>query len=117
MDKGGILGGIAEELGKTVKTAVEQVAAKGAYTPTKTPDLTGMQAKEEKEKAKNLARTRQNLVQMMQPPKSPQPRPAQKVEIEKRQELQQLQQKQAKKPPPLPITAKRGTVEKIPTSG
>lgn len=123
MDKSGTLGGVVEELGQTLKkggkTAMEQVVGTGAYKSTGTPsqkaDLSAMKTKEEEEKAKNLAIVRQRLAQQMTPPqKASEPRPAERVEIKKQEELRSLQQKQAQKPPPLPIAQKQGTREKLP---
>lgn len=128
MNKGGIFGEVLEQVGSLAKQTTKQVVktpleiVKGTAeqvgvkpqtaAPTET-NLKGLKVKEEEEKAKNLAITRQNLAQMMESKKTAEVRPAERVEMKKQQEQQELEMKKIKQPQPLPITAKQGTKEKL----
>lgn len=74
------------------------------------------------EELQKLAELRQRLhseyyQRLVNPPKPKEERPAEKVEREKMEELQEVQKKEEKKPPPLPQTARPGTVERKLGSG
>lgn len=70
------------------------------------------------EELEKIAQLRQKLHsetyfgELLSPPKPQEERPVEKVEREKMEELQGEQEKQAKKPPPLPPSARPGTVER-----
>lgn len=139
MDKSGILGGALRELvgigKKTVRQAVEapldigkgaleQVAGRVSEgVPPEvnqgtdqgkiqtTENISRLRMTDEEEKARNLAATRRNLAAIMAPKTPQQPRPAEKVEGEKQQELQAVQEREVKKPPPLAVQRGQGKVE------
>lgn len=122
---------VAEELGKFAKTATDQVAGqskdetrefvKSLYGPSQTKSETPLRqgfAGQEETKEQKLAKLRhelhanyyQNLVNR---PKAPKERPAEKVEKEKQEEMIDLQKKEAKKPSQLVQKAQQ-RVEKYP---
>lgn len=133
MVKTGILGEIVETLGQTGKQAVSQAVnvlpdiAKGvaeqtgvAPEATQQSQATGqaninkLKVEEEEKTAANLAITRQRLAEIIAPKPTSTPRPAEKVEGEKRREMVQLRQKEAEKPPPLAIQRRQRAVETRP---
>lgn len=129
MNKGGILGEVLEQAGSLVKQTgkqvvktplevgkgvAEQVGVKPQAGPSREVDLNKLKTEEEEKRAKNLAITRQRLAEMMTPPKQPEPRPAERVEIKKQEEVQKIQKREAQKPPPLPIQKGKGTKERLP---
>lgn len=116
--------------GKSVDTTVQkkqrEELVKGLYgisdkkqTQGKTVP-TSPQPPQEKtpEELQKLADLRQKLHQetyyqpLVNPPKPQEERPVEKVEREKMEELQEVQKKEEKKPPPLPPSARPGTVER-----
>lgn len=118
MDKSGILGDTLEQLGGVVKQAGKQVAEASSdivksaaeqvgVAPAAQTNVNNLKASEEEKTAKNLAITRQRLAGIMAPKPTSTPRPAEKVEGEKQQEMQELQRKEAQKPPPLVIRKRR----------
>lgn len=93
------------------KGAQGQAAAKSPQSPKPAQQKSP-------EELQKLAGLRQKLHQetyyqpLVNPSKPQEERPAEKVEREKQEELVELQEKKKEEPPPLPSSARPGTVEK-----
>lgn len=131
MSKIKVLKPVVEETGKFVKTAGEQITGtssktsekdetkefvKSLYGKSSTLQVKPDQKKAEDELAKKRLRQElhaQYYQRLVNPPKAPEEKPAEKVEREKKQEMVDLQQKEKKKPPVLVQRAAQ-RVEKYP---
>lgn len=95
---------------------------KDLYKPSGKPELNkkgSVQKPPEETKEQKLAKLRQELhsnyyQRLVNPPKPPEEKPAEKVEREKKEERWELEQKEKKKPPPLAVQRAAQKAEKYP---
>lgn len=106
-----------EEFVKGLYGISDKKGAQGQAAP-KSPQSPQSSQQKSPEELQKLAGLRQKLHQetyyqhLVNPQKPQEERPAEKVEREEMEELQEEKDKQAKKPPPLPPSARPGTVER-----
>lgn len=106
-----------QSVAKQSQKDVTQAFVKDLYatqSPSLTPPEIEKRSLADEQKKKELRQILHNeyYQKLVNPPKQQEERPAEKVEREKMGELQEEQEKQAKKPPPLPPSARPGTVER-----
>lgn len=125
MDKGGIIGGVFEEVGEAVKSGtkatVEQVTGTGEFASDKTQapneaQLKEMQQREKDETSKKLSEVRakkSGLQVLEQFERRPEPRHAERVEQQRQEETLEKEKKARNAPPPLQTLSKKGTKERL----